>query len=277
MHAGVCARGGVWQGHKIGDIKWNGDLVKISAKQLLKAFNKLDDELLGIRKDLSHEMQGLFEGLCTKIRDSEDAQGSTLEPFFDFVNGVARDIVEEMVSKFKDNLMPAIAHMRYAATLDTEKSYFASAMEETFKQVTLLTARNHLPVSPPAPINNGGGRKRRVKKPTVTAARISKISEKLRGEAEEPSVFLSVGRLCEDDLTAIMNAWEVECNSKTKAGYEKIIGDFTRRFQENEVKEEENPAAVEKLTKAVEEAMEIVQGQMMQQIALSEADAKGGS
>lgn len=246
---GFCARGGEWGTHKAySEMRWNRDLVAVSANKLTLAFNKLDNDLESIKKDFSCGVQELFKGLCANIRDSKDAQGNVLGPFFNFVNGTAIEIADQMADEL-DELKTKIEQSRHAATLDVDASYFAKAMEETFKTATLLSAKNHIPkeLPPPPATINGGKRKRRAKKATIGAARIDLILKKFRGENGEKSVFLTVGQLCKEDLAAFMRTWADDCNGIIEAGYGKITTYFENHFQEEEVKEDQNPVAVEKV------------------------------
>lgn len=130
-------------------------------------------------------------------------------------------------------------------------------MFETYTAAVLLSTKNHVPKELPPPSNPGGKRKRRTKRATVGAARVDIILNKLRGESGEKSIFLSVGQLSKEDIGEVMKAWAVRCNCIIKSKYSKITY-FENHFQEEEVKEEEDPVAMELIKKAVEEATELL-------------------
>lgn len=256
---GFCSRGGLWECHKNhGGASWKGDLVNVSAGKLSLAFNKLDTDLDGIKKDFSLGVQDLFDGVCAEIKNSKDAQGNVLGPFFAFVNGTAIEIVELVLDEF-DELKGKIDQSRYAATLDSATSYFVKGMEATYEEAARLSSRTYNAVDlPPATLSNAGSRtrKRRSKKSTVSYGRVEIILNKVRGETGQKSIFLSVGQLCKDDLAAYMKIWAVRCDAIIEKGYRKIIDYFDNHFQEEEVKEEEDPVAVNLIMNAVEKALE---------------------
>lgn len=255
---GFCSRGGEWPEHKkYGETRFRHDLVKIVAPKLTSAFNKLDVDLAGIKKDFSLACQDLFDSVCNEVRNSEDAQGNILGPFFHFVNGTAIEIVEQVIAEF-DNLKAQIEMRRFAATLDVAESYFVEGMDATYKNAALLNSTTHVPKDLPV-AQRAGKRKLKAKRSTVGHGRVKIILSKLRGETGEMSIFLTVGQNCKHDIEAYMKTWAEGCNAIIEKGYGNIIAYFENRFQEEEVKEEEDPMAVESIKNAVVKASELLQ------------------
>ena len=144
-------------------------------------------------------------------------------------------------------------------------------MQPTYDMCKLVTNTN------PEPTLTGTGRPR-YQKSTVHPRRVELIREKLKGSSEQQSVFESVcHRMCiafEKQLVA----WEQEkCVPKLKKGCDQVIVEFERRFAvEEEIKQEGDQEAIEKLKDAAYSALSIIEGPMRENIKRFEEYEKGG-
>ncbi|KAK4631112.1 hypothetical protein CLAFUW4_03354 [Fulvia fulva] len=88
------------------------------------------------------------------------------------------------------------------------------------------------------------------------------VHNKVQGQNSNHSLFKSVGRAAKEDLHKTLSQWGKKCKDIIEKGHGKIKNDFQSRYQEADVKQEDDPKAVSKLLDAVKKAGTILDGDM---------------
>lgn len=180
-----------------------------------------------------------------------------------------------MVRKIRDGAMRPMSFKRQAMLDDFNEvrsrcifkpdnsSYVSESMEDTYH-----SCANVAIVQP----REKGVKKRGIKKkdkaegPKTSphATRIDIIRAKLTGNSTEPSVFDDVAHSAKTDFDERVSKWIRDEYTRTlKKASEDILRDFNNRFavQEEDIKQE-HPEAVEKLKIAIEDCLQVVNGEL---------------
>ena len=118
-------------------------------------------------------------------------------------------------------------------------------------------------------------KRRLLKQNTPHAKRVETITKKLSGKGDE-SVFSTMYKKAERDLTIRLKEWENGMQEVIKAGCERVLQDFDERYQQEEevAAEEQDPKAIKKLQEAIKVALSSLDGELMEYIDECEAYEK---
>lgn len=284
-----CRRSGHWRKKGQDMISWNEKIQNLMGEKVAEGFNALDDDVGAIETSAATDVTELFKCLETKLdgkhrrvewarlailtifTECQGFQGvANTKKFYREIQGT-RDGVLKDIDRVFGNLRTRINGIRYACVFDND-SYVSKAMQQTYKDCLLIANLDH------KPINNATGKRKYQKKSTVHPRRVEMIRQKLRGAGEEPSVFAEVGAAASGAFESTLEEWmKNQYSAILEGAYEHIVADFDRRFDvPDEVKDDEDIEAIEKLKEAAENALQIVEGPLRDHLNKFEIYEKSG-
>ncbi|KAK5137105.1 hypothetical protein LTR08_001114 [Meristemomyces frigidus] len=260
-----CRRSGHWKlpGTATQDmLSWNAMIDTIFDAKLVAAFDLLiEEDLDDMESAVAIDLSQLLKKLESELLACEDFQGVNMEPFFEYIRG-ARDHMMTQMARLFNSLRDNVKNIRHSATLDTEKSYVALAMQDTYQDCLLMQAKNYDTTRKSRRVHRGG---------RAHDQRTARIGEKLLGIVDRASIFISVGRLANEEFETVLTSWGTECRDMVGNGCKSILEDFSRRYTVSEDTSEGDVKSAKRLQDAAHKALGVIHGEIKEHIERCEA------
>ena len=155
----------------------------------------------------------------------------------------------------KDDMIDDFKKIRAATIQKPDQSFVAKGMHITYDAAEHISA-----VTIQFDIEKGMIANRRLR---AHAARVKVIREKITSTDARKSLFIEVGGLAKDDFSKKSKQWGEQVEVILNHARKELLADFDRRFAmvDEDVKPEDTQVA-EQLRQAVEEDLEVVNGEL---------------
>ena len=202
--------------------------------------------------------------MCTngnlECPDFQGVQGA--KSFFGRIQAIRKESVND-VKKIFGNLRGRVLGIRNMSIQYSPRAVHSSYIDEVLES----TYENCKAVSK-ASMEAASGKQQSHSRGKVHPRRVEILRQKLKGTGGEASVFASLAELLSSRFEEQVVGWEKnDCMPKLTEAHDQVIREFNGSFvAEEEVKTEENEAAVEKLNTAVNEALAVIHGPMKKHV-----------